>query len=149
MADQRQNGGIGSANLQIGTFNAGVSYSDVCAIAKDVFEANMAKFADKAIEIVYERAQELRDDLAAALSKKTAPDFKGFEQPEKQSALFEAQKGYAISGDVQLKEYLVKMIVDVAGEAERSMKSIVLSEAIKALPSLSAIPSFLDDPESI
>ncbi len=133
---QSQSGGMGSTNLQVGTFSVGLSYSDARSLFMDLFEANFAKTRDAAKEIANERAAELREELFEKLEAKGVKDLDAFNQPEKQSALIDAQKAIALSGDEELRGMLADTIVAIAGEPERSLKSIVLQEAIKILPNL-------------
>lgn len=134
--EQHQKGGLGSVNIQVGTVKAGLSYADVRDIARDVFDANFEKLVAAARETANERAQRMRDDLADALAGVDPAQLAGFAQPDKQSALFEAQKAYALTGDDELRTTLVQMVVNIANENGRSLKAIVLQEAIKILPSL-------------
>ncbi|MET0529371.1 MAG: LPO_1073/Vpar_1526 family protein [Microvirga sp.] len=136
MSKQDQKGGIGSTNIQIGVMRSGLTYIDVRDIAKDVFEANMQTYTENARLIANERAAELREELVEILAQKPPEELSKFDQPEKQSALFEAQKSYALSGDKELKKSLVNMMINLSTSEERSIKSIVLQEAIKTVPSL-------------
>lgn len=134
---QHQSGGMGSTNLQANTVNihTGLTYSDVKEIACDVFEANFEKLASKAKQTAADRAAEIREEIINTLAKDNAnPD--SFSQPEKQMALFEAQKTYALSGDETLRDTLVRTVIDLSKEPERSLKAIVLQEALKTLSTL-------------
>lgn len=61
-----------------------------------------------------------------------------FSQPEKQFALIEAQKSYALSGDEELRSTLVRTVIQISSEPERSLKSIILNESLKILPTLTS-----------
>lgn len=136
MTDQSQTGGMGSTNTQIGHISMGMSYSDVRDIAKDVFRDNFLLLKGDAKEAMETRVAELRDAIIERLKEENIHELAGFAHPEKQSALFDAQKGFALSGDGDLKTMLVDTIAKLAREPERSLKSIVLQEAIKTMPSL-------------
>ncbi len=133
MVNLEQKGGMGSTNLQIKTLNVGMTYGDVRDIARDVFESNMQVFTKAAKLEADLRANQLREELVEKLKIKTPEELSSFEQPEKQSALFEAQKAYALSGDTDLKSSLVNMMLDLSSTEERSIKSLALQEAKKWL----------------
>lgn len=136
MTSQEQKGGIGSTNVQVGTVTVGMSYSEVKDLATMVFNENAAQLRNQAAEVAGKRVEDLRESLVEYLKKKNIEDLNGFKHPEKQIALLDAQKAYALSGDADLRNMLIDSIANLAKEPERSLKSIVLQEAIKAMPSL-------------
>ena len=137
MTHQKQSGGSGSTNVQVASINVGLGYEDVRSIARDIFEQNFANLAKQAGEIAGARAEEIRDEIIDRLSKSDVdPD--NFSHVEKQIALMDAQKAYALSGDEELRQVLVDAVIGIAPEKERSLKSIVLQESIKVVPSLTA-----------
>lgn len=135
---QNQSGGIGSNNTQIGTVNIGLGYNDVKEIAKDIFSENFAKLASHAKSIVDSRAETIREEIIAELSSRKDIRLDSFAEPEKQVALLEAQKSYALSGDDELKGMLVRTVVEISKQPERSLKSTVLQEALKTLPQITS-----------
>lgn len=134
---QQQKGGIGSTNIQAEAIyvSTGLSVADVKEIAKDLFRENFSVLNQTAKRISEERAQEIRDDLMEALAA-NGKKLDGFSQPEKQVALLDAQKAYALTGDKDLKSILINTVVKMSSEPERSLKSIVLHEALRILPTL-------------
>jgi hypothetical protein len=50
--------------------------------------------------------------------------------------LYAAQEGYACSGEDDLEQALVDLLVDRAGQAERDLKTHVLNQAVATLPKL-------------
>ena len=135
---QSQSGGMGSTNTQIGTVNIGLGYNDVKAIAKDVFDDNFNRLADHAKSIAESRAEIIREEIISELSSQKDARLDSFAEPEKQVALLEAQKSYALCGDDELKGMLVRTVVEISKQPERSLKSIVLQEALKVLPHLTS-----------
>lgn len=133
---QQQQGGSHSTNIQAAVVHVhGPTEERVREIALDLWRQNMATLTEQARDTAEARAGEIREELVGRLAS-GAGDPSGFQQPEKQLALLDAQKGYAISGDEELRRSLVEAVLSISGEPERSMKSIVLHEAIKILPSL-------------
>jgi hypothetical protein len=59
-----------------------------------------------------------------------------FDTPALQNALFTVQKQYAISGDEDLGDLLVDILVDRAAAPERDMVQIVLDESLGIAPKL-------------
>lgn len=135
MTQQKQSGGSGSTNIQVATVQVGLGYEDVRAIARDVFDQNFAALAQQAGDVAAERAESIRDEIVDRLAREgTSAD--NFSHVGKQVALLDAQKGFAVSGDEELKQVLVDAVIGLAGEPERSLKSIVLQESIKIIASL-------------
>jgi len=134
---QEQRGGLGSTNIQIGNLHSGLTYQDVKSISKDVYDANMPILAEQARHVANARAEELRHYIDERLRNDPAANLDGFSHPEKQQALFEAQKTFSNSGDEKLKESLTSMIMNMYQEKERSTKSLILSESIRAISRLS------------
>lgn len=135
MTQQKQSGGSGSTNIQVASVHVGLGYEDVRAIARDVFEQNFATLAQQAEDVASKRAETIRDEIVDRLTAKGA-GADSFSHVEKQVALLDAQRGYALSGDDELKQVLVDAVVGLSAETERSLKSIVLQESIKAVSSL-------------
>jgi hypothetical protein len=135
---QDQRGGEGSTNIQaavVHVHHGGLSRDEVREIALEVWQGNMTALAQVARDTADTRASLVREDILRGLEAGQG-DADGFEQPEKQLALLQAQKGYAISGDDELRKTLVNAVLSISKEPERSMKAIVLQEAIEVLPSL-------------
>lgn len=135
MTQQKQSGGSGSTNIQVATVQVGLGYEDVRAIARDVFDQNFAALAQQAGDVAGKRAETIRDEIVERLEQE-GKSADNFSHVEKQVALLDAQKGYALSGDAELKKILVDSVVSLSHEPERSLKSIVLQESIKVVASL-------------
>lgn len=137
-SDQKQNAGDNSTNLQGQQVivNQGISYSDAKEIANDVFKANFITLKQEAAIIARERAEEVTDKIMAQLSKRHPESINQFETPALQDALFTVQKQYAISGDKELGDLLVDILVDRAAAPKRNMVQIVLDESLSIAPKL-------------
>lgn len=135
---QSQDAGDNSTNLQgqLVTVNQGISYSDAKEIATDVFKANFIELKQEAAAIAQERAEEVTDKVIQQLSERHPDSVQEFEQPAMQDALFTVQKQYAISGDDDLGDLLVDILVDRASEPKRNMVQIVLDESLSIAPKL-------------
>jgi len=137
-SSQRQDAGDNSTNLQGQQVivNQGISYSDAKEIANDVFKANFIELKKEAALIAQERAEEVTEKVISQLSERHPESLNEFETPALQDALFTVQKQYAISGDKDLGELLVDILVDRAAAPKRDMVQIVLDESLGIAPKL-------------
>lgn len=137
MNRQSQKGGDSSTNIQAGTVVVeGMTYPEVREVALDVFRSNFYELAGKAHDIATQRAEEVTERF---LNKLQAENPEGFEQaqdPDFQHALFTAQKEYARTGDAELGDLLVDLLVDRSKQAQRDMIQIVLNESLTVAPKL-------------
>ena len=136
--DQYQSAGDNSTNIQGQKviINQGVSYSDAREIANDVFKANFITLKQEAAIIAQERAEEVTEKVMTQISKRHPESINQFETPALQDALFTVQKQYAISGDKDLGDLLVDILVDRAAAPKRNMIQIVLDESLGIAPKL-------------
>lgn len=137
-SSQRQDAGDNSTNLQGQQVivNQGISYSDAKEIANDVFKANFIELKQEAAAIAQKRAEEVTEKVISELNKRHPESLSEFEQPAMQDALFNVQKQYAISGDQDLGDLLVDILVDRASQPKRNMVQIVLDESLSIAPKL-------------
>lgn len=131
--NQKQDGGDESTNLQAQmiTINQGISYSDAKEIAIDVFKNNFLELSKSAFEKAEARASELIDNFIEKIKCEKPESIKSVETPSMQYALFSAQKEYAKTGDKDLGDILVDLLVERADKEERSLIQIVLDESIE------------------
>lgn len=128
----KQEGGEQSTNFQGQTVNVyqGLTYSDAKEIALDVFKSNFIHLKNEAAQIAAQRAEEITENILSKLNEKAPESIKEFEQPAMQDALFTAQKEFAKSGDKDLGDLLVDIVVDRAKVPQRNMLQIVLDESL-------------------
>lgn len=133
-----QNAGEGSTSLQAQTMtiNQGISYNDAKNIALDVYTSNFTHLAEIAANTARERAEEFFDNFADEMQKRNPEAMNAMRTPAMQISLYEAQKEYAKSGDKDLAEVLIDILVDRAGIPEKNLVQIVLDESIKVVPKL-------------
>jgi hypothetical protein len=140
-SDQQQDAGDNSTNLQAQTINNvtnnnGITYSDAKEIALDVFNANFPRLRAEAAVTAQERAEDVTEKFFLKLHERNPEAIKEFAQPAMQDALFTVQKQYAKSGDQDLGDLLVDILVDRAAEPKRNMLQIVLDESLTVAPKL-------------
>lgn len=132
-----QQSGDYSRNLQIaGNVTLGVSAAEARQIALDVFKANFYDFSEKAVEKAFERAAEMTDKFIEKFFKEIPHLKLKLEEPSIQASMFNAQKEYAKTGDKELEDRLINILIERIKSDERSLKQIALDEALSILPKL-------------
>jgi hypothetical protein len=134
------NGGDFSSNHQadrIEVNNYGLSYSDAKEIALDVYKSNIVKLSDEAAELAAERVKVFISTLLNELVEKLE-NLNSFKDPGFQSVLFSSQREYAKTGDKDLGQLLVDLLVNRASEVERTKTQIIYDEALDIAPKLTA-----------
>ena len=129
--DQSQEVSEGATAVQAGgnvvITQVGLSYSDVRDVALDVFRSNFYQLAAPAMETAKARAQEITDDFLKKLQQEYPDGFKKGQDPDFQHALFTVQKDYARTGDKDLGDLLVDLLVDRSKQDQRDILQIVLN----------------------
>lgn len=130
--------GDGGTNYQAGRdiVNNGPSRQEVQEIALGVYRANALELRGIAEDIAFARAERITNDFLNRLMEKDPDAAKNLADPDIQSVMFEAQKEYARSGEEDLAAVLVDLLADRAVETERSLRTLVLNEAITSVPKL-------------
>jgi hypothetical protein len=134
----KQEGGEKSTNLQgqnVNIYN-GISYSDAKEIFNDLFKSNFLQLKHEAADVAQQRAEEITGKFLNDLNTKSPESIAEFKEPAMQDALFTAQKEYAKSGDLDLGDLLVDILVDRVQTNTRNMLQLVLDESLKIAPSL-------------
>lgn len=137
---QKQVAGDGSTNIQSGTItiHQGISYKDVKEIALDIFNANFLKLSQNAAEIATKRAEELTENFLKKLQKEAPSSIKSMENPAMQMGLYAAQRAYAKTGDKDLGEILIQILVDRAQLEKRELEQIILEESLNIAEKLNS-----------
>jgi hypothetical protein len=130
MSSQSQRGGDDSFNIQAESIHLGVTYSEARQIAEDVFNKNILELGKIAMSVVRERGFDLSEKFFAKLREKFPSAIATMANPDMQYALFTAQREFARSGDQDLEEVLVELLVDRAAQPTRSVFQIVLNESL-------------------
>lgn len=138
MTKKSQKSGDGSTNIQAEEIivNHGLTYSEVKEVALDVFKANFYELSGKAEETAKKRAEEITEDFLTKMKDENPLGFNEAEDPDFQHALFTVQKEYARTGDEQLGDLLVDLLVDRSKQEKRDIMQIVLNESLNIAPKL-------------
>lgn len=133
----KQTGGDNSQNIQVnGDLTCGITYADARQIALDVFNANCQKMMSEAARISEKRANEIVDEFIKRLFEEHPELSYKLQEPSIQYSTFSVIKNYVKTGDVDLKDRLLKMLMHRMEAKDRSIEQIVLDEAIDILPKL-------------
>lgn len=136
--NKKQEGGDGSSNIQAESVNVynGITYKDAKEIALDVFNANFIRLKSEASQIAAERAEEITEQILKELNEKSPESLEEFKKPALQDALYQTQKEYAKSGDKELGDLLVDILMDRVKTEKRNMLQLVLDESLIIAPKL-------------
>jgi len=135
---QEQRGAEHSANLQAGRdiVYHGLSASEIREIALGVFKENFLELRGVAEEVALGRAEKITNEFLERLAVERPAALSNFQDPDIQRALFAAQREYACSGDEDLGQVLVDLLIDRADRTMRDLQTLALNEAINAVPKL-------------
>lgn len=135
---QGQRGGDGSTNIQANSIQCGISYSDAKEIAMDVFKDNFSKLSATAHKVAFERAEDFTTNYLSELHSRRPESIENLQDPGVQADILEAQSGFAKSGNQDLGEVLVDILVDRTAELERNLVSLTLGAALSTAQKLTS-----------
>jgi hypothetical protein len=135
---QEQSGSIGSTNVQAGgnVVIHGITAAEARDIALDVFKANFLTLNGIAEQTARDRAEKITNEYLEKLQERNPAGLVSVQDPDMLHSIYNAQKGYACSGDEDLEEALVDLLVERSGQNSRDLKTLVLNQAIECLPRL-------------
>lgn len=114
----------------------GISSAEARAIALDVAKATFYELSGDAKEIANHRVEEITDKVINKLGEHFPEGLGKAKDPDFQYALFNVQKEYARTGDEDLGDLLVDLLVDRSKQDNRNILQIVLNESIATAPKL-------------
>lgn len=137
--NQRQSADQGSTAMQAGrdiVVTNGLSYSDVKEVALDVFRSNFFQLAGIARDTATQRAEQITEAFLRRLEAEHPQGFSQANEPGFQHALYTVQREHARTGDPQLGDLLVDLLVDRSKHEQRDILQIVLDESLATAPKL-------------
>ena len=138
--DQSQSVGSGATAIQAAgnvTIN-GVSATEARAIALDVAKATFYELTGVARETMSVRVEEITEKVISKLEKDFPEGLKKATDPDFQHALFTVQKQFGRTGDQNLGDLLVDLLVDRSKQDQRNILQIVLNESLEVAPKLTS-----------
>lgn len=136
---QAQTATDGATAIQAGgdvIVQSGMTYSEVRQAALDVFRANFYELAGVAGQVARARAEEITESFLGKLQKENPEGIGKANDPSFQHALYTVQKEHARTGDKDLADLLVDLLVDRTKFPQRDIMQIVLDECLSTAPKL-------------
>ena len=125
LKDQNQQVSDSGTAIQAGgsvtLINTGLSYSDVREVALDVFRANFFELSGIAKDTARARAEQVTEEFLSKLEKENPNGLGKANDPDFQYALFTVQREYARTGDKDLGDLLVDLLVDRSKQEQLSL----------------------------
>ncbi len=117
------------------TINNGISAADAIAICKEVIENQMAILRREAQTEADARLKKISDKIVSSITEDLLQRFK---EPAIQFALNETISGYIKTGDDELGENLVDLLIERLEAKERTTQQSVIDEARQIISKLSS-----------
>lgn len=139
MFGMRQDGSDGSTNNQAGrdiVIYQGLSLKEAREVALGVYHENAYRLAREASDIALARVQDFTDKFLGLLYQQAPDCVSSLCDPDMQYALVNAEIAVARTGDDNLAEMLVDILLERAKNQQRSLMQVVLSEATTVVPKL-------------
>lgn len=140
---QDQNAGEGAVAIQVAgsaegvtvsqTNNYGLTVEQVRSVAQDSFNANFVQLLGQAGDIAEARAHRVVERFLDRLQVENPAGLNQANTPDFRYALLTAQKAQARSGDENLEELLVELLIERSHEHRRNLQQIVLNEALEVV----------------
>lgn len=108
-------------------------------VALTIFKDNFYQLAGLARDIANQRASEITEKFLEKLIKEYPHAYQKADDPDFQSSLFTVQREFAKSGDVNLGDLLIDLLVDRAKQNERDLVQIVLNESLSTAPKITSL----------
>ena len=139
--NKKINAGDESTNIQgekvyVQHVHQGLNYSEVKGIAMDIFKSNFYELSEVAKATAVERVEQLVNSFLLKLECESPHLIDKIKEPDVQYAVIDAQKQYARNGQPETLELLSSLLNTRFRAKERSLKGIVLNEAIDAISKL-------------
>ncbi|MDT6921588.1 LPO_1073/Vpar_1526 family protein [Pseudomonas atacamensis] len=135
--DQNQQVGAGGVAIQAGNnVVVGVSAREARDIAMDVSKGLLFELSEIARGIVSSRVEEITDKVFEKIEREYPAGLQQAVDPDFQYALYTVQKQYGRTGDVELGDLLVDLLVDRSKQDKRDLLQIVLTESLEVAPKL-------------
>ena len=137
--DQSQEVGAGALAIQAGgNVIVGISAADARAIALDVAKATFYELTGAARDTMSARVEEITEKVISQIERDYPEGLKKAVDPDFQHALYTVQKNYGRTGDVDLGDLLVDLLVDRSKQDKRDFLQIVLNESLEVVPKLTS-----------
>lgn len=135
-----QKGGDNSTNIQGSTvtFQYGINYSEAKDIALEIFRNNFLNLSHQAAETAKNRAEELVQNFLNKLALRNPESINNIVDPGIQYSLYTAQKEFARTGDKDISDIYIDLLIDRIGLVERDIKQIAYDESLNTITKLTS-----------
>ena len=139
--NQDQRAGDHSTNIQSGgpvtVIHHGLTVENAKQLALDLMRPELERLTERAAAVLAERAEEMVvRRLLPKMAQLNPSGIETFEDPDVQYALISAQKTYARTGDSDVADVLVDILVDRTKETERNVRQLALNESLEVAAKL-------------
>lgn len=130
--------GGNSQNIQIGgDFHGGITVSDAFEISRSVVKQELAIYTNEALQTAERRFETIANKTIDRINKENSNLFPKFKDPAIQIALNETYKKYIETGDDELGDNLINMLIDRLEIESKNTKQFIIDDARNILPKLS------------
>jgi len=134
----KQESGDNSQNIQIaGDLNYGITAADAITISHYVVKQELAMYTSEALSTAEERFKTIANKTVDQINAENPNLFPKFKDPAIQVALNETYKKYIETGDDELGDNLINMLIDRLEIENRNTKQFIIDDARIVLPKLS------------
>lgn len=136
---QKQEAGENTVAIQAGgniVITAGITASEARSIALDVAKATFYELTGVAKDTASLRIEEITNQVISKIESEYPEGLKKAIDPDFQYALYTVQKQYGRTGDKDLGDLLVDLLVDRSKQESRDILQIVLNESLETAPKL-------------
>ena len=121
------------AGRDVNHFNNGITYMEAKAICNDLFQLNFYKLKEAAEAIATKRAEELINGFLQKLAERGLIKPEVFQDPDMQYTLVNAQSAYAKSGDKDVEDLLITLLIERVNQHEDDLSKIILNESLNVI----------------
>ena len=138
MDKMKQTAGDNSSNIQIaGDCSIGITAADAIAISREVAQHEIDRYKQEALAVAEERFEKIAEKAVESILEKNPKLLSSFREPAIQVALYDTYKKYIESGDDELGDNLIILLIERLNEVERNTKQFLIDDARNILPKLS------------
>lgn len=121
------------AGRDVNHFNNGITYMEAKAICNDLLQLNLYKLKEAAETIAIKRAEELINGFLQKLEERGLIKPEVFQDPDMQYTLVNAQIAYAKSGDKDVEDLLITLLIERVNQHEDDLSKIILNESLNVI----------------
>ena len=116
----------------------GLTYSDARQLFVDLYDQNVQRLTAEASRLAADRVEVFATNFLLQLTERNPQAINALADPDVYQDILSAQRHYAASGDDDLGEVLVNLLVNRAGYSLEKFSKVVLGAALDIAPLLTA-----------